>query len=142
MTNSLKPDAFEQLKKHWYKKLKDTGFRDIEFSEESPYLIDDYMRSAKAVTRSNLKSIAEHYRLASEFYWIHTFKRKYDKLVWQLYVEGKTERETVRILSKSRYKHYRTSRYPVHESIVKTKEAMITWINRRENNAQEHPEER
>lgn len=119
---------FNKLKKEWYGKLKEEGFEDIEFSEDSWYIKDDRYRTSKAVERSNTNGDGEFFRVATIFLWEHEFEREYDRFVWEQYSNGIMQEEIVRILANNPDPKWRTSRYPVSQSIIKTKRLMIQWV--------------
>lgn len=100
-----KPDDFKKLQDKWYKKLKDSGFEDIEQDEQrlkrwdSMYFITRHTsfvgNSAKQVAGSHrklstdqFKSQQEYYQLAGVFLHNHQFKDSKERTIWELHSEG------------------------------------------------------
>lgn len=83
------------LQAKWYKKLKDTGFNDIEDDKgrlinwSGRQLQDDLVQvTSKGSYRA---SEAEYYRLASQYLHEKKFPSKAHKTIWALHAEGLTQ---------------------------------------------------
>lgn len=90
--------ALKKLQKEWYKKLADSGFKDIE-SEDNEYLLqweDSYFSSR--YSKDRLDSQQSYYRAAEHFLNTHKFKNSLDKFIWEQHSKGVTIRETVRLI--------------------------------------------
>jgi hypothetical protein len=86
---------FVELQEQWYKKLKDSGFDDIEKNET--YLIVN--SSSKFNSKRNqvgsmqnvidgINSRTEYYRIAGHFLYDYKFANDLDKFIWELHSEG------------------------------------------------------
>lgn len=96
-------DDFIQLKALWYKKLKDTGFKDIETF--SGYIKDwPSQRIQRDFSPEKIQERQEYFRAASQLYWEHEFDSVLEKSIWQLHCEGKSYREISETLRNSRNK--------------------------------------
>lgn len=100
---------FNALKATWYRKLKKSGFRDIERPDGTLADADQYKRLLNKSATEITASIA-YYRQASEFLHSRRLSAK-DRAIWGLHVEGKTERA---IATK-----VKLSKSAVHERIAK-----------------------
>lgn len=85
-------DDLIHLKKIWYQRLKDDGFKDIEtfqgFLKDWPA-----QRIRRDFTPEKIQEKQEYFRAASELYWEHTFDSSLEKKIWQLHCEGNSYRE-------------------------------------------------
>jgi hypothetical protein len=88
---------FKTLQKKWYKKLKDTGFDDIENSEIGlkRYHSFDFIREDRQDPIDNKR---EFYRIAGFFLNDYPFKTVREKEIWSLYSKGKTAKQVAVIL--------------------------------------------
>jgi len=96
-----KPD-FKELQKHWYKKLKDSGFEDVEKDEY--FLIRD--ARSKRIFRSDrsieyYESVIEYYQLAENFLHDFKFKTEREKIIWEYHANGISMRDIVIIMQKA-----------------------------------------
>jgi len=97
--------SFKALKATWYKKLKDSGFKDAEdknhelIRHSSSFYAKNSYYSLEAVAL-RIKAKTAYYRMASHFLHDFTFENNLDKSVWTLHAEGGSTREIARKLNK------------------------------------------
>jgi hypothetical protein len=115
-----KQPTLKQLTKTWYKKLKDTGFEDIEDTNSKREMLKTwssrFIKNHTPPTGSQVSAItedevaacmtlneakAEFYRLAEHFLNSHTFNSKLEKAIWALRSEGASYRTIAKTLSKN-----------------------------------------
>lgn len=115
---SQKPkEDYESLKKIWYKKLKASGFEDIEnergelnhYSSSDffmdHHLFDRFTHQTKLELKElSLEAKASYYRMAGSFLENHTFKTKLDKRIWEYYAEGVSRNEIPALVSTAKSK--------------------------------------
>lgn len=88
--------------KEWYKKLKDSGFNDIEYFDNDMEPRDMmYRESIKfGLTNQNkFDSIEQYYIDARSFLLSHNFKSAFDRKVWEHHAEGDSYRKTANALN-------------------------------------------
>lgn len=105
---------YKDLKVEWYKKLKESGFDDVEQDEDnlkewtSSKLYRGQNNGASfehiQVTRSSRE---EYYRLAGYFLYDHEFKTPLEKEIWTYHSDGKSLREIASILREQKVKIYK-----------------------------------
>jgi 23S rRNA A2030 N6-methylase RlmJ len=96
----LHSKEFKKLRDKWYKRLKDSGFVDIE-NKNGELLTShaDYFRYRQKMLGSTTFEVKEeYYRLARQFLSDHKFADKREMLIWEYHSEGKSIREIVRRL--------------------------------------------
>jgi hypothetical protein len=79
-------DAQREIKK-WKKKLKASGFRDIERSEME---LSSY--SFEVAQKYNRETV-DYYAKCSEFLHNHTFPTKLDEFIWSEHADGRSLRD-------------------------------------------------
>lgn len=85
-------DNFKKLKAQWDKKLKESGFEDIEQADGNLKIWHSTIFKNKFYKpRSEAK--IEYYRLAGQLLWSYTFKSKNERDVWALHCEGFSRRQ-------------------------------------------------
>ena len=91
---------FKQLKDEWYKKLADSGFKDIEQDE---YHLKSWSYKFGRPDQSEQQRDAKfvYYNLAESFLNTHKFTRVLDKTIWEYHVNGVSARDISIILKKS-----------------------------------------
>lgn len=96
MSKSKKTEL-ERLKEIWYKKLKDTGFDDIELSEQ--------YSNRRSTSRSNdwidpllRQATEDYYTMAYHFLHSYEFESEIEKVIWEYHAEGLSIRNIVKIL--------------------------------------------
>lgn len=99
---------FKKLNKEWQKKLKDSGFKDIEDKNEE--LIMNSFHQIKGDNKNFIPVLAEqkqeYYRMATHFLEEYTFESKLEKEIWRLHSEGLGYRPIINQLSTSKHKLY------------------------------------
>lgn len=117
---SEKTDLVKQ-QKIWYKKLKDSGFEDIESSEDS---LKSYSNRTFNLTDKNQHGgwqfKAEYYRMASHLLHDHEFKNERQKYIWELHTNGISVRDISRLLKKSGMKSNHQSVWLVVKNLRQT----------------------
>jgi hypothetical protein len=111
---------FLKLQKNWAKKLKESGFEDLEPRE------GDKLPGEINVRRENARplrilSTLEYYSQASKFLWDFNFKTEREKQIWLYYSEGKTYREIAVIMGDK-------SHMLIHKTINEIKPIFLTYV--------------
>lgn len=83
---------FEKLRKKWYKKLKKSGFRDIEVDNNFNYL-PGLLRDTRPNQIVNIEQKIDYFRFASQFAEDYDFKNDLEKEIWLCHSEGYTLKE-------------------------------------------------
>ena len=84
---------FKGLHKAWMRKLKDSGFKDIEdlrSNEERLKTWDSYYFPLRA---NEIETSREYYETAEHLLVTHEFDSEIERMVWALHCEGKSVRE-------------------------------------------------
>lgn len=91
-----------ELKRLWYQKLKESGFKDIEDTsrlQKDPYIsVYDSKFFHTNFHPLQCENTQEYFRRARGFYCSHEFDSITDKKVWALHSEGKSHREIAQML--------------------------------------------
>lgn len=110
-----KDPAFKKLQNKWYKKLKQTGFDDIESNENNLKVwsntkfqtIGNQVFDSTKTFSSNYDEIKlfheskeEYYRLASSYYWDAEFPTYKEKFIWEQHVKGLGRHEITSMYNK------------------------------------------
>lgn len=83
---------FQKLKRQWYKKLEQSGFKDLEAHENSEYVVNDVeLRRMRALAVD--PSRAEWYRCVARYAHSNLFEKKVHKAIYMLYAEQLSHRE-------------------------------------------------
>lgn len=120
MSNPFKTKEFKKLQSEWTKKLKKSGFEDIEDSkgkllQYSASHVNHRIAPVKWETKS------EYYRLAEHFFHEHKFK-SLEQSIWELHYAGDSIRT---IVKKLKDKGIHTYRFQVHKIIVELRTLML-----------------
>lgn len=83
----------------WYKKLKDSGFTDIENADGTLKNEVDPRTIASAMVDNR----GEYYRQATEYHLSHGFDTLTEERVWGLHCEGKSFRQIAEFLNLTFY---------------------------------------
>lgn len=110
----------KQLLDKWYKKLKNSGFDDIE-NEDGRLRTGANNNIENIQTVDSFENRQEYYRLVGHFLHEHQFKSAFDRIVWQLHGEGKSTREIVAHLKSKNFKVYSDK---VNKAILALRKAM------------------
>jgi hypothetical protein len=86
----------EKAQKIWYKKLKDSGFEDVEKDEENLIKYSSRFFNCrvggspfnKESSQSFYEAKEEYYRIAGHFLHDNKFKDEFEKKVWDLHSQG------------------------------------------------------
>ena len=96
-----------KLKAEWSKKLKASGFNDIEQDEI-------YFKSGARSFASQTANEA-YYAMASDFLREHSFVNHLERIIWEYHSNGISLRNIAKILTKVRHK--KISRFPIHQVV-------------------------
>lgn len=91
---------FEETKRLWYKKLKDSGFKDIEYNDvnENGPLMKSGPQSVKNTKNEILRDAVEsYYRMCYHFLNWYDFENDTEKVIWEYHTEGLSVRKIVKI---------------------------------------------
>lgn len=120
----MTPTQFKKLNAEWAKKLKASGFKDIE-SSNGRMDIDKALNNV--VTKYDQISYAakeDYYRLAGQFLHDNDFESEFDKIIWENHSSGVAITVIVKILSAKGHKAYKRK---VHERLQKLVAEMKTY---------------
>lgn len=116
---------FKKLQKVWARKLKQSGFDDIEQDEDTlKNWASTYFRGkhhgfyfSESLIFHSAKE--EYYRLATHFLNDHEFENPINRVIWQMHSEGKSIRDIVKHLSKLRIKIARNKVHYTCQNLAK-----------------------
>lgn len=126
-----KTDDFKKLNNAWKKKLKQSGFSDIEYDENhllsfasEPFMERPFWDQSKA----------EYYRFAGQFFHDHSFASVFDKFVWEKHAEGLSIREIILLAKKTKFDRkdkpkFSINSHNVHVIIKKHRDLMKAAYN-------------
>jgi hypothetical protein len=126
MSSQFKTPQFEALRGKWYKKLKQSGFEDIEHQDMLKRW-DGHIFARYDPYSSSMKQ--EYFRLAGIFLNEHEFASKTDRDIWSLHSEGATLDE---ISAKVKRRNFKRSSRSAIRLIIKdlAKKMLIKYGNR------------
>lgn len=108
---NLKSKEFKSLQNTWYKKLKESGFNEIEQDEDrlknwtsSRILKGKNIGNAWADIQVSREAREEYYRLAGQFLYEYKFKSALEKKIWTLHSTGMSFREIAKELRSTKFK--------------------------------------
>lgn len=87
---------FNKLKQVWYKKLKKSGFEDIELNEK--YLKNPSSKFLRKRSLDTFQNRENYYYMATCFLNDYKFKTRLDKIVWEYHANGISVRNIVMLL--------------------------------------------
>ncbi len=93
----------KKLTAEWYKKLKDSGFKDVEVGF-GPYTSKPLVVKVGHRDGGPWEPKAEYYRLALHFLNEWSFKNRLEETIWAYHTEGLSVRNIVITLNKVRRK--------------------------------------
>lgn len=99
-------EEFKEIQKHWYQKLAEAGFKDIE-SPTTKWLPGTFWHSSHFRTQYTpdaFEAKEEYYRLASQFLFSYKFKTFREKVIWKFHSEGISVREIAARLQRNSQK--------------------------------------
>jgi hypothetical protein len=119
---------FRALQAEWYKKLKESGFVDI---EEIPPHCPDHPR-LKEYARSSAKRLNpanEHYFTQCRFFLCHGhFASSEARKVWELHSEGVSFRKMVPLLKDLYPNSNPPSIFTLHKMVKRMRADMFSWL--------------
>jgi len=122
---------FKKLQDDWSKKLKESGFKDIEYN-------DNLLVGGSASNKLNHNFSLEryqnretYYRLAGQFLHFYKFEDAEEKEIWRLHSEGVSYREIPKKLNIS------YSKDTIHKKIKKLAKLMLAEHKKEMENDQE-----
>lgn len=122
---NIKSKEFKELQREWTKKLKKSGFEDIEQDED--HLKSWSYEFFREYDENKFKAKEEYYNMASEFFNNYHFENSTDKFVWFQHSEGVSIRDIVKMLKVKRIKSYR---FKVHETIKRFRRLMFLGLGK------------
>lgn len=119
---------FLDLQTKWYKKLKDSGFKDCEKTEE--YIKNPSADIAAKVSKNQVyyQAKEEYYRLAGYFLSDYKFTENKHKFIWQLNCEGKGLRQIAKAMKEQGFK---TSNKDSVGTVIKTLNKLMLEMYRK-----------
>ena len=125
---------FKRLKQLWDKKLKQSGFEDIEYDEDhlKHYVSSGLSRRLNGATyevKMQLdESTQEYYRLAGQWLFDHTFNGSRERLIWTLHSNGESFRD---IAKQVKTKDYKANKDNINTLITKLAAEMLKFYRNR-----------
>lgn len=99
---------YAELRAHWYRRLRESGFRDIEACDPERNRLAYAIALGPAVRQAN----AEYYALAAEYLATAEFPTALEQAIWELHADGQTVREIARVVGCTRmYVQRRVARH-------------------------------
>lgn len=95
-----KPQDLNQLKTVWYRKLKQSGFKDIERDEDTLKSWSSIFQYQKP--GNNAQSKEEYYRYATHFLEEHNFETELQRIIWEYHSNGLSMRNIAKTLNKTK----------------------------------------
>lgn len=91
----------KKLQQKWYKKLKDSGFEDIENTSHPDrppirWHAHDIRRMCTKLRKEEVTSRIRYFELATIFLNDHVFETSKEKLIWSLHANGDSYSETAK----------------------------------------------
>lgn len=98
-------DNLKKLQKQWYKKLKKSGFNDIEDTNSPNEFLNtwDSLYFLTHYSPGQFEAKQKYFTLARQFLEAHVFDTSKEKLIWSLYAEGMSIRGIARKLKLTKY---------------------------------------
>lgn len=136
----MSPKAFQALKEKWYKKLADTGFKDIENPKDPNGLLNHPVTRVTQKLKEDLirgvdsngcsyafSPTSQFYSRRLDFLLQHTFSCKGDRFVFEGAAGGLVPAQIWKLMKTS--DHYRThwSYWRVRYSLDKSNKAFREW---------------
>ncbi len=128
----MRADRLKKLQEKWDKKLKDSGFEDIE-NRSTGKLHDWSTRWTRRDNELTIEARREYYRAAGQFLYEHKFSNETEKRIWSLHSEGRSVRDIVAALKKEKLwfvEGVKPYRRLVHETIQQLSKQMMRHIKR------------
>lgn len=118
-----KDKDFLALQDKWYKKLKSSGFNDVEQDESRLRQSSNTELHKRGLYDDPLRREArqEYYRLAGQFLHDYEFEDNKEKVIWEMHSDGTSIQDIVVAMKSRNFKVYK--RY-VHETIQRLAKEM------------------
>jgi len=110
-------DDYKTQKDIWYKKLKKSGFNDIEETEDR--LKSWSMRFAISPIVETFNERKEYFQLADRFLLEYGFRTNFEKVIWEYHANGLSLREIEMILKKAKIKHKKKNKESIRVIIMR-----------------------
>lgn len=119
-----KPQAYKQLRKVWYDKLKAEGFVDIE-NTNTDYQDINVQSSQWARKRyvEDVPARQAYYYMANTFLNEHEFVSSLEKVIWDYHSNALSYRKIADTLEKAGVKHHR--RWKINQIVKRLKAIML-----------------
>lgn len=116
------PKDLTKLTDVWYKRLKDSGFDDIETRDGQLKSSPHSSKFLRAVRQTSWQEKQAYYYMAEHFLNSYKFDNKVDEIIWEYHTNGIGTRDIADLLKKAGVKH--KGRYPVWLVIKRLREVM------------------
>lgn len=113
-----KPKTYQQLRDVWYKRLKRSGFNDIEDSEGN---LKDFTYKQVKRHLHVWESSGHYFELATSFLNEHEFESSRDRIIWEYHANALSTRDIAKLLKRVRIT---TNRQTVWDTISKLQTIM------------------
>ena len=123
MSLQYKTQKFKTLQEKWYKKLKDTGFNDIESDENTLKRWEGHAFVKSRYQVATFESKQKYFALAGQFLNECKFETRKHKIIWEMHCDGKSTREIEKELK--RRKIVNPSRDVVNKIVRKIAKEML-----------------
>jgi len=92
MPKSKKPESLEALQKKWYKKLEQSGFKDIEtdWQHENAYFKERY-------SLLEFEARQRYFQLAGQLLHDYPFPNKVERIIWKRHAAGEKLEDIAKI---------------------------------------------
>lgn len=119
---NIKDADFRKLQRFWYRKLRDSGFNDLETFGQQGQVFDLLKRGySENQTQAQKESNAEYYRAAQFFLWAREWDSEVHRRMWELHSSGVCQRKIALELKMPSGK--------LERLLAKYKEVLLGWIN-------------
>lgn len=100
---NVKGDELRKLQALWYRKLKESGFEDLEIVAPNGNLYD-LLKGGSSFNKHRIKAANdyEYYRAAGMFLWDHAWTSNRHREIWMMHCEGVCQREIAIALKSTR----------------------------------------
>jgi len=113
---------FKELKAKWYKKLKKSGFEDIEYESGELKFSSTISNKRRQERAAIWQDRADYYTLAGWFLNDYKFTVELEKIIWEYHSNGMSAREITETLRKAKIK--KTNRTTVWATIKSLQQLM------------------
>lgn len=97
----MSKEEFDQLQAIWYRKLRESGFKDIERKNQDDWLKDEVHTSTIINAYLSKPQREAYYEKACEFMHEFEFESELDKMIWECHCEGMSIRDiALKLLNK------------------------------------------